>query len=147
MGNVFKASASAVRHHPLAPQFASRDLERVREPLPNHLSSCHCTMGSQPVQELLNAHTTLENQATFLRFWSVARAADQGSGPGDSQLRPLCQPPVVVCMVPLLRKRPHMRLSSAVRLQRERERELPLIAGRNGVAAHVLEVPMDVGKD
>jgi hypothetical protein len=60
-----------------------------------------------------------------LRFWSVARAADQGSG-GNNPLRPLCQPPVVVPMVSLLRKHPHIRLSSAVRSQHEREqRELP----------------------
>jgi hypothetical protein len=40
-----------------------------------------------------------------------------------------------------------MRLSSAVRLQHERERELSLIVGCQGVPAHVSEVPMGVGGD
>jgi hypothetical protein len=59
----------------------------------------------------------------------------------------LCQPPVVVPMVPPLRKCPLFGLSSAVRLQLEREREPPLIVGREGVPAHVVDVPMDLSGD
>jgi hypothetical protein len=58
---------------------------------------------------------------------------DQGSRRGINPLRPLCQPLVVVRMVSVLLEYPHTRLSSAVRLQHERERDLPLI---------VLEIPI-----
>jgi hypothetical protein len=68
LGNAPKASTSSVRHHQLALQFASRDLERVRGPLLNHPNPSHCTMGSQLVQELLNAYPTLEDQASFLEY-------------------------------------------------------------------------------
>jgi hypothetical protein len=72
---------------------------------------------------------------------------DQGSGRGVNPLRPLCQPPVVP-MVSLLRKYPHIRLSSAVRRQHERERKLlSHIVGREGVPADVVDVPMDVSGD
>jgi hypothetical protein len=64
----------------------------------------------------------------------VQRTADrdQGSGRGDNQLRPLCQPPVVVPMISLPPKHPHIRLSSAVRPQHERERELSSHRGSRG---------------
>ncbi len=70
---------------------------------------------------------------------------DQGSGRGVNPLRPLCQLPMVVPMFPLLRKCPHMRLSSAVRLQHERERELPSQRGSRKSSRLRRKVPMDVG--
>ncbi len=52
----------------LLPEFASHGLECLRGPLLNHPNPPHCTMGSQPVQELLNAYPTLEDQASFLEY-------------------------------------------------------------------------------
>jgi hypothetical protein len=73
----------------------------------------------------------------------VQRTADrdQGSGRDDSPLRPLCQSPVVVPMVSLLLKHPHIRLSSAVRPQHERERELPSHRGSRGSSHSRLRSP------
>ena len=56
----------------LLPEFASRGLECLRGPLLNHPNPPHCTMGSQAVQELLNAYLTHENRANYLEYGRLA---------------------------------------------------------------------------
>jgi hypothetical protein len=76
-----------------------------------------------------------------------AAFVDQVSERDTNPLLLLFQPPIMMPMVSLSLTFPHMRLSSAVRLQHERNRELPFIVGRKGVPDCVLEVPMDLGGD
>ena len=59
----------------LLPKFASRSLECLRGPLLNHPNPPHCTMGSQAVQELLNAYLTRENQVNYLEYEAPTRCS------------------------------------------------------------------------